>query len=151
MNLKVSFKQLLSIFNDFIILMLVFSLIICAIYFAKSILFADFESGGELTIISERVPKSLSQYIFIGDEIFDTLTKRRIGSVESLEILEEGDFVRFVILTHAKYFPRGDSVRTADVWLKCESVRLANQCAGVSQKVTAWVSGDSIYAQIKTF
>lgn len=101
----------------------IIAFILIAVSFAKFILFSDFEAGGALTLITENVNNALLCDIAVGDDIFDTLTKRRIGKIDAIDIVEEGDDIHLVIRTEAKYFPRGNAVRTAKVWLPCKAIK----------------------------
>ncbi len=100
------------------VLIIFFALVSGAFVLAKCILFTSFESGGQMFIITEEVDKSMIDGISENDAIFDTVTKRKIGTVQMLKILEEKDKIRFLISTDAKYFPRSKSLRTKNLWFE---------------------------------
>ena len=109
-------KQLLSLFVDFIILVLVFSLIVGFIFILKLLLYTDREPCNDITLLTESLPLRYENALKEGDSVYDTLTKREIGKIKSLKRTYDEDRVKFLIGIDAKFKPRSESVRTKRLW-----------------------------------
>ena len=109
-------KLLLSIFVDFVIIVFLFSVICGSIFIAKLILYPEQKVGGELNIMTERMPSGYINSISVGDTVFDTLTKRRVGEVTALKAVESENEVYFLITLNAAFHPRSKALRTNKLW-----------------------------------
>ena len=109
-------KDLLSILIDFLFLIAIFGTIALGILFSKNVLFAKDKQLGSFTFITEELPLSMKDDIQIGDSLYDTLTKRKIGRIENLTLIESENSVQFILSTSEAICPRGSSLRTRDVW-----------------------------------
>ena len=91
----------------------------CLVFFAgKFLLFRENSRPRELTLISEAVPIDFEEKISQGDALYDTLTKREIGIIKSIEWVYPEKGVRFIIKTDARFTPRSDAVRTKALWFR---------------------------------
>ena len=111
-------KYLFSIFVDFLIMTIIAAAISVSSFAAACFLFPDERKSGEIVLKTELMPKALSYEISEGDAIFDTVTKRKIGTVEDAELFEKDDKIYFVISLKADASPKSDSLRTKSVWFK---------------------------------
>ena len=109
-------KLLLSIFIDFLFLLLLISICIGAFFALRALFSVDKKVSGEIKIRSELMPREHSLDISVGDAVYDPLTKRRVGSVSDIEIRECGDNVYFLLTLDASIMPRGSSLRTEELW-----------------------------------
>ena len=115
-------KLLLSIFVDFVILVFLFSVICGSIFIAKLILYPEQKAGGEMNIMTERMPSGFLNSISVGDAVFDTLTKRRVGEVTAIEAVESENEVYFLITLNAAFRPRSKALRTNKLWFYFKEV-----------------------------
>lgn len=65
-------------------------------------------------IVTESIPCEAMELISEGDVIYDTVTKRAIGSV--LSVTKDGECLRMSLILKAK--PRTDALRTRLVWFR---------------------------------
>ncbi len=112
----VNSKQSLSILVDFLFLFGIAALICIAILFGKYILFSDFQDGGYLYILTEEIAPEYEYELSPGDELFDTVTKRKIGTVDDLKTLNKDGKICFLISSKATYTPKKGALRTKSLW-----------------------------------
>ena len=111
-------QQLFSIFIDFALLMLAFSLVIGAIFFLKFLLFSSFGGGGGIYIMTEALGEDMIDNVRVGDKIYDTVTKMQLGAVLTRSVVEyEGEY-RLLLYLDAEYFPKSKHLRTPNLWFE---------------------------------
>lgn len=86
------------------------------IFFMKKILYPEESYTGEIKIRTELMPSELETEIYEGQALYDTLTKRKIGTVSNFEVKRDGDKIYFLITAELTAMPRGKSLRTRDLW-----------------------------------
>ena len=64
----------------------------------------------------------------IGDEVYDTVTKRRIGEIISLEKTYTERGVKYEIALDAIRSPAGHPIRTKLLWLECTDENVESAC-----------------------
>ena len=110
-------KRLLSNIIDFTIAAALFSLIIGAVFFIKALLYPGASEGGEMRIRTEIMPSEHRGSLHVGDTVFDTLTKRRVGEITDMRVIEcEDGKIYFLLALDSVTAPRGKSLRTAELW-----------------------------------
>ena len=109
-------KPLLSKFVDFVIFLLIISIVIGSVLFFKMVLYPEPTERGTLTVRTELMPKEFSESISVGDACYDTLTKRRVGKISEFEIKEQGDKIFFLLTLEADFIPRSRALRTKELW-----------------------------------
>ena len=107
---------MLSIFVDFIIIVFFASVLSAAFFIAKRILYPEESKSGELTVRTEVMPKKYENEIAVGDVVFDTLTKRRVGTVTKAKKSEKDGGVYFILTLDSSFRPRSRALRTKNVW-----------------------------------
>lgn len=100
------------------LLILIISCVIGAVKLANSILFSDYSEGGRLLIMTEPLSEEHASLISEGVPLFDTLTKRYIGEIISLQGQHSTEGITLVIETDAAYFPRAEALCTPKVWFR---------------------------------
>jgi hypothetical protein len=58
------------------------------------------------------------------EEVYDTLTKRKVGEIREIKSENEGDKVSFIITIDADFTPRSESLRTKSLWFKYYTERI---------------------------
>lgn len=115
-NSRIS-KRLLSNLIDFVFAITLISLLIGTLLFVKTLLYPETSDGGELTLRTELMPSEHREDLRVGDTVFDTLTKRRVGEITDLQVIEAQDNKIYFLLTlDAEFSPRGKSLRTVELW-----------------------------------
>ena len=109
-------KRLLSIFLDFIFMLIIILITLTIIFFMEKILYPEESYTGEIKIRTELMPSELEAEIYEGQALYDTLTKRKIGTVSNFEVKRDGDKIYFLITAELTAMPRGKSLRTRDLW-----------------------------------
>ena len=110
-------KRLLSNLVDFAFVITLISLVVGTLFFVKMLLYPEQNEGGGLTLRSETMPGGYREDLHVGDTVFDTLTKRRVGEISELQVIEHPDGkIHFLITLDAEFSPRGKSLRTAELW-----------------------------------
>ena len=107
---------MLSIFIDFVFIIILISVIATAFFSVKFLLYPEQSCEGELKIRTEVMPKEYEHFISVGDSLFDTLTKRRVGEVTSLYTVEKDEEIYFILTVDAKFTPRSKALRTGELW-----------------------------------
>ncbi len=112
---------------DFSLLVILMSLIVISFKFTNMLLYGKEESGGYATIITKPIKDEFVDYISPGDEVFDHLTKRKIGVIEKLDTLPDESAplgkTALKISIKALRRPSSESVRTREVFFFIESYR----------------------------
>ena len=111
-------KLLFSKSIDIILITAAISLSLLGILFVRKMLYKAEGPPEKLCIVTEAMTKEISECISVGDPIYDNLTKRQLGVIESLVPLDEGEYVRLYISFFASASPRRDSLRTKRVWFR---------------------------------
>ena len=109
-------KLLLSIFADFLFMIIAIAILISAIFISRSILYPQRSFAGELNIRTEYMPKEYKGELKVGSVLYDTLTKRRVGEIKALEEDENDGKIRFFITLDASFKPRSKSLRSDTLW-----------------------------------
>ena len=116
MKKQIKSKVMLSIFIDFVFIIILISVIATAFFSVKFLLYPEQSCEGELKIRTEVMPKEYEHLISVGDSLFDTLTKRRVGEVTSLYTVEKDEEFYFILTVDAKFTPRSKALRTGELW-----------------------------------
>ena len=116
MKKQIKSKVMLSIFIDFVFIIILISVIATAFFSVKFLLYPEQSCEGELKIRTEVMPKEYEHLISVGDSLFDTLTKRRVGEVTSLYTVEKDEEIYFILTVDAKFTPRSKALRTGELW-----------------------------------
>lgn len=103
---------------DFFALTVLFSAVLLSVLFAKHLLFSENGDPRELTFITEAIPSELEGRIAVGDTLYDTLTKRKLGEIKSLDRIYESDKVKFILKTDASFTPSSEALRTDSLWFR---------------------------------
>ena len=103
---------------DFAALTLLFAAISFSVFFARLLLFGEAQKTGDIAIITETVPLYFDEKIKVGDTVYDTLTKRRVGVIKSVSREYSQDGVSFTITADASRRPSSDTLRTRELWFK---------------------------------
>ena len=104
---------------DFLIIAAIYFLIAFSAFACCKLLYTERSDPKDITFISEVVSEDYKDLISVGDEIYDTITKRSIGQIEKLDILDTGAGIRFKFTVFATRAPKGEGLRTASLWLRC--------------------------------
>lgn len=89
-----------------------------SIFAASFLLFPEEKPSEKIKIRTEELPVSLSDTISVGEPLFDTLTKRKVGKIEEILKEESGGKISFVITFEAAFIPKSDALRTPQIWFK---------------------------------
>lgn len=116
MKNKAKSKVILSIFADFLLLSLLIAVVIGSIFVSKLVLYPEPSYEGELTVRTEKMPEEYEASLKVGDFVFDTLTKRRVGKITSVTPFHQGEEVYFLLTLDASFKPRSKSLRTRELW-----------------------------------
>ncbi len=100
------------------ILLSIISFIFTGIFFIKKILFSDLSSGSEFYVLTESLDKSFSDELKENDIIYDTLTKRKVGTAESVQILYADEQIQILMFVNADFIPKSNALRTKNLWFK---------------------------------
>lgn len=103
---------------DFFALTVLFSAVLLSVLFAKHLLFRENGDPRELTFITEAIPSELEGRIAVGDTLYDTLTKRKLGEIKSLDRIYESDKVKFILKIDASFTPSSEALRTDSLWFR---------------------------------
>lgn len=109
-------KRLFAIFIDFAFIILLFGIVIGLVLVSKSILYPEKDVPKALSLRTEFMPSQYRTSLSLGDEVFDTLTKRKLGRISDVEIMESGDDICFYITVDAEFTPRSRALRTKNLW-----------------------------------
>lgn len=107
-----------GIIADFLILTALFFALSYSVFAGFKLLYRDIGEGGQITVITEAVPSFYETCLHKDDAVYDPITKRKIGVIDELRLLTEGDKIRFLIKISANHMPRADSMRTKNFWFK---------------------------------
>ena len=121
-------KLLFSLLVDFLIFTFIFFTIGTVIYFGRSILFAGAGEPSEIRVTSKDIENVFLGEVTPGDELFDTLTKRRLGvikEIRTIDTAEDKHVIEFSI--DASFYPRSKSLRTKNLWFEIERIEHAKK------------------------
>ena len=109
-------KQLLSIFVDFLFIVVIVSIVFGIFFTVKAVLYPKENGSGKITVRTELMPTEFENSLSVGDSVFDTLTKRRVGEIAALEKLQREDKIFFLLTINASFIPRSKALRTENLW-----------------------------------
>ena len=104
---------------DFFILISIVALL-CICYFGiRLLLYPGSSYIGELQLITQPLEDSFAQLLCVGDTVYDTLTKRRVGEVTAITEMNRGDgSMQLTLAIDAERMPRGRALRTRYLWFE---------------------------------
>jgi hypothetical protein len=117
-------KQLFPYATDFVIILIILALTLSSFFAVKSILYSGRGSALRITVITESLPNDLEGSIKAGDTVYDNLTKKRLGEIDSIYLIRSEETVRYEISFISSFEPRGDSLRTKSVWFRFSEVEV---------------------------
>ena len=109
-------KLSLSIVLDFLILVFIFVAAALAIFGSKAILYPTVGEEKAVRVMTEPLADEFSSRLRVGDDVFDPITKKKLGKIESLSPLSDGERVRFILSFPSSDTPRSNCLRTREVW-----------------------------------
>ena len=117
-NMKnvVKSKLLLSIFTDFVFIVALLCIVLMFFFGLKLLLYPEQSYEGELKFRTELMPKQYSESLNTGDTVFDTLTKRRVGTLREVKAIESGGEIYFMCTLDAEFIPHSKALRTRELW-----------------------------------
>ena len=110
-------KDFRGVFADFIILSAVFFAAALVTLGARWLLYG--KSSYEptvITVLTEPLGSSYDGTLSVGDPIYDTLTKELLGYISEMRAEDTPDGTVYELTFEARHTPRGDSLRTAELW-----------------------------------
>lgn len=114
-------KRALDIFKDAYILLILFIVILLGFMAFRALLYPDTGGTRTLTLRVYDIPRDFRDSLSVGDVVFDSITKRRLGEISELEVLDDGGRVEFIIRVEASALPRG-ALRTKKLWFRWEEL-----------------------------
>ena len=115
-------KDKKGILIDFLVVSAIVFLLIFSIGLARKILYPFDSKTSDIYITTALIPKEFEGAINCGDDLYDTLTKRKIGIVTYSKINEEDSGIRYEIYLKDAKPPRGMYLRNKNIWFEVESV-----------------------------
>ncbi len=109
-----------GIFTDFLILLFIVALLLSLVLLFTKIIFRDEGFDGSITLTSCVLPDEYLSLVREGDEVFDCITKRRVGKVRSVSFEEvpEGTRLLLVLVGERKIKQGADAVRTKELFIE---------------------------------
>ena len=109
-------KVLFAIFVDFLFILIFVCVVSGTVYVLKYVLYPEEDAPKSLLIRTEYMPNGYRYALSVGDEVYDTLTKRKVGQITDAEITEMNGEICFYITIDARFTPRSRALRTRDLW-----------------------------------
>ncbi len=104
--------------SDLFIILIIIALLFSLVAFIRFTLFRDEHYHGTLRITSRPLPTELAQGVSVGDEVFDCITKRRIGRISSA-VFKELDGTSIIELTvDAERKIKSGAIRTRELYIE---------------------------------
>ena len=116
MKNRLKSKQSFAIFIDFLVSIVLLSVVLAAVFITKLILYPNEIGESSLTVRTEYMPEEYRDDLSVGDTLYDTLTKRRVGEITEIAVNERDGKIYFFVTIDAKSTPRSKSLRTKDLW-----------------------------------
>lgn len=108
--------RLISAALDLLIGAALLFMLIAAVVGIRALLYRDeLTHKAEMHIVTEPLSDESRALLHVGDTVYDTLTKRRVGAISRLIVQDNGSVA---ITIAAERTPRGSSLRTALVWFE---------------------------------
>jgi hypothetical protein len=112
-------KDMRGVFSDFIILSALLFAIALACLGARWLLFGKRSSEPTvITVFTEPLGSIYDGALSVGDALYDTRTKELLGYISDIRPENTPDGTVYGLTFEAKHAPRGDSLRTADLWFR---------------------------------
>ena len=97
---------------DFFIILLLYLSVSLSIFFASVLLYGRPQTEAHLSVITEELDTIYRDYVRLGDSVYDTLTKRCLGEISDLEVIDTGSGIRFKFSSEVRCMPKGKALRT---------------------------------------
>jgi len=108
---------------DFFIFLTLSSLAALAFGFVKAVMYKDEQFSGELTVTTMPLSSEFSHLIEEGDLLYDAITKRKVGTVKKIELIDsKEDSICFKLTLDALRIPRGKALRSPEIYLEISEV-----------------------------
>lgn len=124
MNLFKGFRISRPVITDFFLILLMFVLLFSLIFCVRFLLNYNGTARGRMTLRTELMDKSHDNKLRIGDTLYDSVTKAKIGMINELYCFESGELIYYVISVDAVQSPRSQALRTKTLWFEYEEIEL---------------------------
>ncbi len=105
--------------GDFIILTAAFLILSSSVFLLHRLLYTEeVPTKNIIKIVTSPMEEEFCALVCEGDEIFDAITKRRVGVAESVSIEEADEGSVLVIEILAERNPNGHPLRTRKLWFE---------------------------------
>ena len=104
--------------SDLLAILALAALPFAAVSIGVRLLFGEELWQGELNLTTERLDYRYRDAISPGDPVYDPLTKRTVGRVRALGILDDDGGFRYLLSIDAERKPRGKALRTRELWFE---------------------------------
>ncbi|MBR2650389.1 MAG: hypothetical protein IKD45_01895 [Clostridia bacterium] len=101
---------------DFAITVSLIAFLLLAVWLGGKLLYPEATAEKYTVIETERMPICHSGSIACGEAVYDTVTKRRIGTVTDIREYIDGDRMYYRLTVRTSASPRSNALRTRDVW-----------------------------------
>jgi len=110
---------------DVTIIAVALATVLLAVTIFGALLYKNEDLSGEMTAVSEPLDKKYYGSISVGDAMFDNVSKRCIGTVNTIDVewCEKAEF-RYILTLSIKSAPRGTAMRNASVWFEYTGISL---------------------------
>ena len=105
-----------SAFIDFLFLLALCAAAVAIALFMKAALYGSQQGGGDISLVTERMSYAHSGKLRVGDTVYDTVTKRRIGETTFVNEIKDGEKIYFELDVRADRYPRSAALRTERLW-----------------------------------
>ena len=110
-------------FLDFLILLAIFISISSAVFLSSNILFGIRTTSRCITVESELMPYIHLGKLSEGDTVYDTVSKRSLGSVSELSVIEKDGGFCYRFTLEGTAYPKGRALRTKRIWFYFKEVK----------------------------
>lgn len=135
-----------SVFIDFFILVSITALLLGSIYFINRLLYPQRERAQKIQLEIGPIDPAYSDSLSDGDIVYDTITKRRIGHITSVEGRLTGKELYMTVTVYAERLPRTRALRTPSLWFEFNEIILEDsENSAVESRALSRKNGEELY------
>ena len=108
---------------DFLVFLALFSALALAFSFVRKIMYGEEDYVGKVKITTQPISNEIAMPLTSGDILYDTVTKRRVGEILTVEMLyNDEESYRLSLTADIARLPRSNALRSPDVYLEIREV-----------------------------
>ena len=106
-----------TVFDFFAVAVLYLS-VSFSVFGINKLLYTERDTKEPVTLTTQIMDRDFRELLHVGDALYDTLTKRRVGYIEELSVFDTDEGIYFKISFTSEHPLKGDAIRSSSLWFR---------------------------------